>query len=140
MAVTWPPEINWTEAQQSLTNLSASNYTEPINATEYPDIVNFTNVSFTNQTQTANAIFSPFNAVWLPVFGYYIYFIIMIVTTTAVFFKTKDFGSAGSTLLLMCALAAATTQITTSPVFSTFQVFVALGIMGVLMRIFTGKQ
>lgn len=132
--------INWTEAHQSINNLSASNYSDPINMHNYKNYTNFTNVSATNQTQTVNALVSPFEEVWLPIYGYYIYFILIITITTVVFFKTRDLGSASSALLLLCALCAARTDIITSPFINTFEVLVGIGITGVLIKIFASKE
>jgi hypothetical protein len=106
----------------------------------YSNYTNFTNVSATNQTQTVNAIFSPFDAIWLPIYGYYIYFILIITITTVVFFKTRDLGSASVALLLLCAICAARTDIITSPFMSTFQVLIGVGVAGLLIRIFAGKE
>jgi hypothetical protein len=140
MNETWPPNINWSEAHQSITNLTASNYSDVTNISSYTNVTNFTNVSAVNQTQTVNALFSPFEVVWLPIYGYYIYFIMIITISAVVLFKTKDLGSAGVAMLLLCALCAARTDIIYTPFYNIFQVLVAVGVLSVLVRLFAGKE
>lgn len=133
-------DINWTEAQKSITNLSNSNFSEPISPQNYSNVSNFTNVSATDANQTVNALFSPLEAVWMPIYGYYVYFVLIITITTVVLFKTRDLGSSSVALLLLCALCAVRTDIITSPFISTFEVLIGIGITGILIKIFAGEK
>lgn len=133
-------EINWSEAHSSIDNLSASNFSDPMNISDYSNYTAFTNVSATDANQTVTALFSPFEAVWMPIYGYYIYFVLIITITTVVFFKTRDLGSSSVALLLLCALCATRTDVLMSPFMGTFQVLVGLGVAGILIKIFAGEK
>jgi hypothetical protein len=133
-------DINWTEASKSIQNLTNSNFSEPVSPQNYTNVSNFINVSATDANQTVNALFSPFEAVWLPIYGYYVYFVLIITITAVVFFKTRDLGSSSVALLLLCALCAVRTDIITSPFIGTFEVLVGIGITGILIKIFAGDR
>jgi hypothetical protein len=126
----WPVTINQSAAYQSLHNLAASNYSS--NATQpwnYTDITNMTNASLTNSSQTATAIFSPFNSYYLGNFGYYIYVSIIVVIAVVALAKGMGLFRVGIAVSLMSALviSQATSNAVPNEILMLFYMIAGLG-------------
>jgi hypothetical protein len=101
----WPVTVNPSDSAKSIDNLTTSgffnNSTSPWN---YPHLVNLTNSSFTNTSQTTNSWLSAFNTLYVAnMYGYYIYFIIVAVVSFVIFMKSGP-TNAGLALVLMSLL------------------------------------
>ncbi|AAM06601.1 hypothetical protein [Methanosarcina acetivorans] len=100
----WPPTIDPNIAYKSLNNLSNST----IPATDYSNysaIQNFTRISFTNSSQSAQAVAVPVNEVLVPVFGYWLYVIIILFLSLLMYAKTESLGATSITIMLLSSLA-----------------------------------
>lgn len=139
----WPVEVDWDYATRSVTNLTASIFSDEMNITDYSGIINLTDVSFTNNTQTANAFFSPFSNIWVyTVWGYWIYAIIIVTISIMVFAKTNSIGSTSAVMILLSALALTPYSTETLPpeLQMVFYVLCGLGVGGVMYTLFTGRN
>lgn len=101
---TWPPVIDDRIAYKSLDNLTAANI-PATNYSNYSKIVNFTHVSLTNSSQSAQAVAVPVNEVIVPVFGFWIYVIIIFFLSLLMYAKTESLGATSITILLLSSLA-----------------------------------
>lgn len=100
----WPPTIDPNTAYRSLNNLSNSNI-PATNYSNYSSITNFTNISFTNSSQSANAVAVPVNEVLIPVFGFWLYVIIIFFLSLLMYAKTESLGATSITIMLLSSLA-----------------------------------
>lgn len=135
---TWPVTPDAAEVFSSLENFSSVNKTYN-NTWNYTDITNLTNVSLQNSSQTATALFSPFNNFWVTtIFGYYIYVILIIVLDLIIFAKTRSLGLTGIATILMSALAIqATSNEIPFEILKYFYLLAVLGIVATLISAFT---
>ncbi|WP_440944925.1 hypothetical protein ACSAZL_12235 [Methanosarcina sp. T3] len=100
----WPPTIDPNIAFRSLNNLS--NSTIPAtNYSSYSSIMNFTRISFTNSSQSAQAVAVPVNEILVPVFGFWLYIIIIFYLSLLMYAKTESLGAMSITIMLLSSLA-----------------------------------
>jgi hypothetical protein len=133
---TWPPPtIDENVAYRSLNNLSNANISFDWN--KYTIIHNFTNVSFHNSSQSAQAAGVPVNEVLIPVFGYWLYVLIIFYLSLLMYAKTESLGATSITIMLLSALAitpsAAGVNSIPLPVSTILYVLAGLGLAGCLL-------
>lgn len=134
----YPPVVNQTLAFQSEINLSKSNFDGALNLSNYSTLNNFTNVSFNNSSQSANAILAPVNEILIgQVFGYWLYVIIIFFITLLVYAKTESLGATSITIVLLSALvivpAGAGVWIIPPEVSNILYILAGLGLAGSLL-------
>jgi hypothetical protein len=135
---TWPPTVNQTLAFQSEINLSKSNFDGALNISNYSTLNNFTNVSITNSSQSANAVLAPVNEILIgQVFGYWLYVIVIFFITLLVYAKTESLGATSITIVLLSALvivpAGAGVWIIPPEVSNILYILAGLGLAGSLL-------
>ncbi|WP_440946956.1 hypothetical protein ACSAZL_01270 [Methanosarcina sp. T3] len=100
----WPPTIDPNIAFRSLNNLSNASI-PATNYSSYSSIMNFTRISLTNSSQSAQAVAVPVNEVLVPVFGFWLYIIIIFYLSLLMYAKTESLGAMSITIMLLSSLA-----------------------------------
>lgn len=130
-----PPTIDENVAYRSLNNLSNANVS--FNWNNYTKIANFTHISFTNSSQSAQAAGVPVNEILIPVFGFWLYVIIIFYLSLLMYAKTESLGATSITIMLLSALAivpsAAGVYSIPLPVSTILYVLAGLGLAGSLL-------